>query len=596
MLTDLLVSGKHCTVTRDKEGRAVVVDTSTNGTFHNNVKLGKGNSGVLEENDTITIVPSQAGHDEILFVFSSTPLAQVAGTRAADALHALLLSSPPLLSALSAAASRSEAETLARSFVTLHEANPPISASHDSLPSGGERVAALLAWAIEAEVGRTERVAELFRGISVPTKLVSDYAKRVGSAYLIETLQSTILQLLAQGLSLEVDEAKLEKGEDVGGNLQMLLLYCNIVVQMIFESLDNVPPTFPHLFALMKRAVLAKWPEEEHIAVGGFVFLRFFCPALVSPHLYGIVTAPLGPREHRSLMLVAKALQNMANGRMFGSKEPYMIPVNEFIQENIPRAKAFFDAISSPPEGSAWDVSLSISAKDRVRALLATARCLQAVREKLVSSPDVDQEIVTQALDAADSLLDAHQANPLVGSESAGLASVEDSARAVKQNAMQELLSVTNQPGASSTAMSVPPPRPDPAVIRRKRAGKAGPGRLRKASETLPLQTQSASTVMPIEHVVPAVDLNLKPVDFTLLKSLLPEDESLALIEQQYFYLINQTESLQEQLRRVGKEKRRWHHEAIRLRREQGLTSQLPPMNVQTSYDEDETPFNLFLL
>jgi hypothetical protein len=38
-----------------------------------------------------------------------------------------------------------------------------------------------------------------------------------------------------------------------------------------------------------KSTVDASFPNMTHAVVGGFVFLRFLCPAIVAPHKYGIV-------------------------------------------------------------------------------------------------------------------------------------------------------------------------------------------------------------------------------------------------------------------------------------------------------------------
>ncbi|KAL6075747.1 Ras GTPase activating protein ira2 [Balamuthia mandrillaris] len=79
---------------------------------------------------------------------------------------------------------------------------------------------------------------------------------------------------------------------------------------------------------------------EESIGlvyVGGFVFLRFFCPAIVTPELYEIVDKSPTREARRGLTLAAKVLQTMANQIEFGEKEAYMKPMNDFIAEYQPR-------------------------------------------------------------------------------------------------------------------------------------------------------------------------------------------------------------------------------------------------------------------
>jgi len=48
----------------------------------------------------------------------------------------------------------------------------------------------------------------------------------------------------------------------------------------------------------------------------------------------------------RSLVMIAKCLQNLANLVEFGSKEPYMEVVNPFILKNKEKMTVFLDHIS----------------------------------------------------------------------------------------------------------------------------------------------------------------------------------------------------------------------------------------------------------
>jgi neurofibromin 1 len=49
----------------------------------------------------------------------------------------------------------------------------------------------------------------------------------------------------------------------------------------------------------------------------------------------------LTPNQSRTLLLVAKVLMNMANGVLFGAKEQFMMPLNEFLVANTPLVKGF---------------------------------------------------------------------------------------------------------------------------------------------------------------------------------------------------------------------------------------------------------------
>jgi len=71
-VADGRVSRMHCVVVKKKTGRgfeAVLEDSSTNGTFVNNVKVEKGKSVMLKDNDKISLVMSVAPVSEKYFIF-----------------------------------------------------------------------------------------------------------------------------------------------------------------------------------------------------------------------------------------------------------------------------------------------------------------------------------------------------------------------------------------------------------------------------------------------------------------------------------------------------------------------------------------------
>ena len=87
-----------------------------------------------------------------------------------------------------------------------------------------------------------------------------------------------------------------------------------------------------------------RFPEARHSAIGSFIFLRFFCPAIVSPE--GIdLDSPSESREiRRALLLITKVIQNLANNVKF--KEPHMQILNSFLAENIKQVTRFLSDIA----------------------------------------------------------------------------------------------------------------------------------------------------------------------------------------------------------------------------------------------------------
>jgi neurofibromin 1 len=91
---------------------------------------------------------------------------------------------------------------------------------------------------------------------------------------------------------------------------------------------------------------MPRFQEAKYTAVGAFIFLRFFCPAIVAPEVEGLVSTVPSKDMRRGLTLIAKIIQNLANNVLFGAKEPYMFPLNDFLTQNIYRVTTFLREIS----------------------------------------------------------------------------------------------------------------------------------------------------------------------------------------------------------------------------------------------------------
>ncbi|KAI9357960.1 hypothetical protein DFJ73DRAFT_758094 [Zopfochytrium polystomum] len=212
---------------------------------------------------------------------------------------------------------------------------------------------------LEREISETENVNIIFRGNSLATKLMDQYMKVVGMDYLHETIASTVRSLCAIPDSLEVDPSKISNPETLKNHWRLLLSHTRTLLTRIFDSKDNCPQgileIFKHIQSVVVRrsqdavAVSQLQDEGRYAVISGFIFLRFFCPAILSPNLFGILSDFPSPSTARNLTLIAKIVQNLANLSDFGSKEPFMKECNPFIMEQIPNMRLFIDYISSQP-------------------------------------------------------------------------------------------------------------------------------------------------------------------------------------------------------------------------------------------------------
>ena len=105
-------------------------------------------------------------------------------------------------------------------------------------------------------------------------------------------------------------------------------------------------------------------------SVSAFVFLRFFVPAIIAPHNFGLVSSPPDPRAQRTLVLVAKSIQGLGNFSTFGTKEIWMAGMQPFVKENSEGLVDFITSIATPSTSSS--ASSAYFAASRLRSSLSS--------------------------------------------------------------------------------------------------------------------------------------------------------------------------------------------------------------------------------
>eukprot|EP01119_Soliformovum_irregulare_P019013 TRINITY_DN593_c0_g1_i4.p1 TRINITY_DN593_c0_g1~~TRINITY_DN593_c0_g1_i4.p1 ORF type:complete len:657 (-),score=175.68 TRINITY_DN593_c0_g1_i4:386-2356(-) len=201
----------------------------------------------------------------------------------------------------------------------------------------------------KSEVHWTATPETIFRGNSMATKVVDAYMKLAGLPYLKATLGDSIQRLYTLKHSCELDPTRLEEGEDAKENLHNLETEVQTILGKIFAALDACPTDMRKMFQTLQSEVKAKY-GEDHIArytsVSGFIFLRFWVPAILGPKLFGLAKEHPSKQVGRTLTLVAKVIQNLGNLVEFGAKEPFMTPLNSLIQANMEKMKNYIDKLS----------------------------------------------------------------------------------------------------------------------------------------------------------------------------------------------------------------------------------------------------------
>ncbi|XP_056678304.1 RAS protein activator like-3 [Monodelphis domestica] len=191
------------------------------------------------------------------------------------------------------------------------------------------------------------REALLFRENTLATKAIDEYMKLVGQSYLQETLGGAVGRLCASEDGCEVDPSKCP--EPALAEHQITLRQsCEDVFLSITRSSDWFPAELSAVFSSWWAACQERRVEPlgERLVCAS-LFLRFLCPAIMSPSLFGLAHEYPSPGLARTLTLVAKVIQNLANRAPFGEKEGYMSFMNDFLEQHSSAMQRFLVQVAS---------------------------------------------------------------------------------------------------------------------------------------------------------------------------------------------------------------------------------------------------------
>ncbi|CAG8191187.1 unnamed protein product [Penicillium olsonii] len=205
------------------------------------------------------------------------------------------------------------------------------------------------------DMGRTATVEAnlLFRGNSLLTKALDLHMRRLGKQYLEDTIAEKLKDIDDSDPECEVDPSRVPRHEDLERNWRNLTALTISVWKSIAGSASRCPPELRRIFRHVRACADDRYGDflrsVTYSSVSGFLFLRFFCPAILNPKLFGLLKDHPRPRAQRTLTLIAKALQGLANMTTFGNKEPWMEPMNKFLVGHRSEFKDFVDSVCAIP-------------------------------------------------------------------------------------------------------------------------------------------------------------------------------------------------------------------------------------------------------
>ena len=224
----------------------------------------------------------------------------------------------------------------------------------------------------------TPEYSSLLRQNTPVSRMMTTYTRRgPGQSYLKEVLAEKINSLIElKDVDLEINPLKVYESmvkqieEDTGKlpeylpkavtaeeaaaneqvqaiiepRLKMLTEIAEGFLSTIIDGLEETPYGIRWICKQIRSLSRRKYPDAQDqticTLIGGFFFLRFINPAIVTPKSYMLIDAMPEERPRRTLTYIAKMLQNLANKPSY-SKEPYMAKLQPFIHNNKERVNKF---------------------------------------------------------------------------------------------------------------------------------------------------------------------------------------------------------------------------------------------------------------
>jgi Ras GTPase-activating-like protein IQGAP2/3 len=181
----------------------------------------------------------------------------------------------------------------------------------------------------------------------------------------IEMTEGQLPPNLAKSVTYEEAAENKTVQQIIEPRLKMLMEIGNSFLDTIIENLEEAPYGIRWICKQIRSLSKRKYPDaQDHTIctlIGGFFFLRFINPAIVTPRSYMLIEANPGDNPRRTLTYVstaiqfhippprnaaltgkqiAKMLQNVANKPSY-AKEPFMVKLQPFIHKNKERVNKF---------------------------------------------------------------------------------------------------------------------------------------------------------------------------------------------------------------------------------------------------------------
>uniref|UniRef100_A0A182JMT7 Ras GTPase-activating protein n=1 Tax=Anopheles atroparvus TaxID=41427 RepID=A0A182JMT7_ANOAO len=168
----------------------------------------------------------------------------------------------------------------------------------------------------EHEISKLTDPTTIFRGNTLVSKMMDEAMRLSGLHYLHATLRPIVEEIFAEKKPCEIDPTRVKDVGAIEGNLHNLQDYVGKVFEAITKSAVKCPPILCEIFHNLRECAAKYFPQNKEVrysVVSGFIFLRFFAPAILGPKLFDLTTEPVDEQTTRTLTLISKTIQSLGN-------------------------------------------------------------------------------------------------------------------------------------------------------------------------------------------------------------------------------------------------------------------------------------------
>lgn len=203
---------------------------------------------------------------------------------------------------------------------------------------------------VEMEVNQAERQTDILRRNCVATKILSLFARSKGFQYLHLALGQFLENITKhkEDYVFKTEPDLLKDYQDFKDNVSNFDKCLNEIITSLSESVKFIPWEIREVCKTIQTTVESRYPEAKESAISAFYFLRFICPALVSPEEEGLLENPPSKEIRKSLLMLAKIIQSIANGTTASIKISFISDRLSIIDEKGDAMMALLRDICSP--------------------------------------------------------------------------------------------------------------------------------------------------------------------------------------------------------------------------------------------------------